>query len=892
MAASIGTIVAKLGLDPSQLLAGVNQARSALSSAARNMGDLEAATASAFRTIQASDIGKGIRQLAEDCAAAAERADDLRDGLNGAFRDTAPGVASFIESLGTAKGVLNDADLAQAAKTLQNFGTYSEENLTKIADAAAATGKPVASLAEAFGRFQKLGDAKSIKALQKAFGASAEDLQNFGAVLDKDGQILADTQPRIDAAREALEKFSQTKFGGALDAVSDDSAKLKGELELLKREVGASTFALKENLDSALLPFVQGLREASPEVKGFVGVTAEIASGAGSAVPQIIAMASQLKILGVTISAAAASTVLLVGILASAAIGLGLYTNQLEKTNKAEEDFLQAQEKAARALRDNKNLLGLSAEQLKAMGKSSKDLIPVFAGLQDQLRASRDVDPNSAKTKSLEKQVRELSKVKNELAKLEEATRKPEAAKTGRVELSVKDQQAADERARKEKKAKDEKDARDKKTAAENARKESLDIALDEIKRKAAAREIDKSQEIAALQEVLARKIATASEERDIQQQIANLTGQIFDKQAADQKARSDQAKQKAKSDAEQIRQVKKAGLDQQIKDVEIALKQLDEEEKRGADVTIKRQAELAKKVAAEKAKIDLQAEADKAKTTSGDVKAQITKQARGDKNTVDKEAAAEADKISKDRKDAELSDRKEELDFNLEIQQKKIDSLKQLAEAGAVSSQQVKSAIEEQLAIQLQLIEAQRQQALAATSDPTKIAQANKRAEIQIAEAKAATRREIEATTGALKAQQEQQRSATSLDLGGNQQSLEEFFKSQQGFLDLTKTQTGQPKDVKSVAEQQQLLQLLQGQAPLSQSLEQARQGLPAPGKDGSFGSPGQAQGQAGPQSIQSTTNYNSVNGTSIDDPALGRKIEEIVQKVVKTDNFKRGNG
>ena len=48
-----------------------------------------------------------------------------------------------------------------------------------------------------------------------------------------------------------------------------------------------------------------------------------------------------------------------------------------------------------------------------------------------------------------------------------------------------------------------------------------------------------------------------------------------------------------------------------------------------------------------------------------------------------------------------------------------------------------------------------------AATSDPTKIAQANKRAEIQIAEAKAATRKEIEATTNALKAQQDQQRSA-----------------------------------------------------------------------------------------------------------------------------------
>ena len=146
MAASIGTIVAKLGLDPSQLLAGVNQAKSALQSAAKGMGDLEAAASSAFRTIQASDLGKGIRQLAADCAEAAERADDLRDGLNGAFRDAAPDVANFVESLGTAKGVLSDDSLAQAAKTLQNFGVFTKENLTILADAAAATGKPVDGL--------------------------------------------------------------------------------------------------------------------------------------------------------------------------------------------------------------------------------------------------------------------------------------------------------------------------------------------------------------------------------------------------------------------------------------------------------------------------------------------------------------------------------------------------------------------------------------------------------------------------------------------------------------------------------------------------------------------------------------------------------------------------
>lgn len=890
MAASIGTIVAKLGLDPSQLLAGVNSAKSALQSAAKGMGDLETATASAFRTIQASDLGKNIRQLASDCAEAAARADDLRDGLNGAFRDTAPDVANYIEALGTAKGVLSDADLAQAAKTLQNFGTYTEENLAKIADAAVATGKPVESLAEAFGKFQKLGDSKSIKALQKAFGASAKDLQDFGAVLDKDDNILADTPARVDAARAALEKFSEVKFGGALDRVSDDSAKLTGELELLKRELGASTFALKEQLDSALLPYVQGLREASPEVKGFVGATIEIASGAGSAIPQLVSMAAQLKILGVTFSAAAAGTAALVAILASAAIGLGIYTNQLEKTNKAEEDFLQSQEKAARALRNNRNLLGLSAEEIKGMGKSTKDLIPVFQGLQDQLRASRDVDPNSAKTKSLEKQVRELSKVKNDLAKLEEATRKPAPQQTGRVELSVKDQQAADEKNRRDKKAKDEKADRDRKTAAENARKESLDIALDEIKRKAAAREIDKAQEIALLQDVLKAKKTTASEQRDIQQQIANLTGQIRDKAAADEQKRSDDSKRKSEKDAETLRGVKKASLDQQVKDADQALKELDAKEREGADVSLARQKELAKKLAAEKGKIDLQAEADRQKTTDGNVKAQITRQAGNDKASLERANNAELDQLSKERKDQEISDRKEELDFALEIQQKKIASLRELTAAGQDSTQQIKSALQQQLEIQLQIIEAQRQQALAATSDPTKIAQANKRAEIQIQEARAATRKEIEATTAAIKAQKEESKSP--LDFGSIK-SLDQFIKDSQGFLDLTKTNPAAAgKDLKGIGDQQQLQQILNQQAPLSQSFADAKAGLPRQQQVG----PGQGQGgqggAQGPQSIQSRTESNVFNGTSITDPALKKMIVDTFDALQKAQNFKNGNG
>ena len=90
-------------------------------------------------------------------------------------------------------------------------------------------------------------------------------------------------------------------------------------------------------------------------------------------------------------------------------------------------------------------------------------------------------------------------------------------------------------------------------------------------------------------------------------------------------------------------------------------------------------------------------------------------------------------------------------------------------------------------------------------------------------------------------------------------------------------------------MAEQQALLRTLD-KSPLSKSATDARASIP-------FNRPGDIAGRAtssataaASQTVSSVNNYNSVNGTSIDDPALSRKIEDIVGRVIKTDRFKAG--
>lgn len=531
--ADLGEIRAKLVAETSDFEAGMARAADATSEFS---GTAEAnidAVNKSLKSINWREAGQSIAQMGgalkgigDDFLQAASAADDLADKLKGAFGDSADQVAQWSQDIGTKFQVFSAEQVGGAATALQKFGQASEENLRRVADVAAGSGQSIESVAEAFGKFEKFGDSKSILGLQKAIGATAAELGNFGAVLDSSGKILADTPARADAAKDAMERFLDDKYAGAMERQSDASSQLAGSLELLKQELGASALEAKENMAPALLDIVERFREMSPEIKGAIGLITEYGGTALQVGGQGLQMAANLSTLGLSMTGiktammavAGAGSSMVTGFLAmggpigilivslgALAVGLAATLAEMEKANKAAEDLLSLEEKRARNLAKHKDLIGKSTAELKAMGATAKDVDELIAGMRDSMEGASEEQKSKTRV-----QIEALRNSRNELPRGDAVS--PAGVKnpgTPRVEESEK-QKAAREKKEASAKAKADK-------AAETARKkrEAADLAAKKAaERKRLQDEAKRNRERTAADKAADRKRSAAEKAR------------------------------------------------------------------------------------------------------------------------------------------------------------------------------------------------------------------------------------------------------------------------------------------------------------------------------------------------------------------------------------------
>lgn len=547
--------------------------------------------AGAFREL--SDLVSGFSEGAQGAAAAA---DDLADGLRGAFGDQADSVAQFVQSMGTAKGVLEDGALAKAAQNLQKQGIYTEQTLKRVADAAVFTGGSVDGLAESYGRFNKFAtDSKSALGLQKAIGASGQDLEKFGAFLDANNKLLVDTPLRLEAARQALIAFGDEKFGGSLDRVSDDSAKLQGELKLLQQDIGTAGHNLREELAPAALVAVQALRELPDGAKAFIGLGADFISTGGKMAASVVEVGANLKLLtgGMNVAGGAtkaltlakqglsgATTLLLsplgLAIVAIGALALGFaaYTQEINNSTKAQEDLLKIEEKRLKAYREGNELIGKSAAELQKLGVTSQKYSLVLQGLQDAADEAGN-QGNKALESRLEKQVQDGRKVLKDLEKAEADKRGGASGTAGQALAPAADEAGAKKPSAgnqapgrkppdendKEKAAREKKEAKDK----EDARKEALDAALAAIDQEDARHALSTAQKLKRYKDLLEANRASLlpEERRNIEGKIAALEGKSLDertKAKEDARKRSYQAELDSITRLAAVRDLDKAG--------------------------------------------------------------------------------------------------------------------------------------------------------------------------------------------------------------------------------------------------------------------------------------------------------------------------------------------
>lgn len=519
-------------------------------------------------------------ELAAELNRAGDAADALADRAAGAFGEAGAELAKLAQQqivLG-----FDDSEALLALQRLSKGGIEPvQENLTRLENISAVTGQGISALAAKFSELDRNTDPKSVKALMKELGATADAMEELGAKVEA-GQVLTDTAERADAARRALLAFADTgSFKGAAERAADDTQRLSGEFELLKREIGAGSIELQDKFSPALRQVVGVLQSASPELKGFIGaateVTARVASiglGALGAAAQLAILASNAQAVALAQSALASATVAAEGALAifastlgiallvvgSAAIGLGALTLAIQQQRESMELLIKVEEERARTLSANKDLVGKNADELARMGKTSKDVAGILGGLNDQAEAARAAG-NLELEARLKAQIEQAQRAKTELATQESAKKstppddvsKKEQAKLDKADAAEKKRLAAEE---KRQKAADDK-------AAEAERKRVLADELAQIKQAANQKQITKAQEIEQLRSVMSALKLSVSERRNIELEISRLQGSIDAERTAEQKKeeakRTSEAKKAA---ADRVKEQKKAEAD------------------------------------------------------------------------------------------------------------------------------------------------------------------------------------------------------------------------------------------------------------------------------------------------------------------------------------------
>ena len=346
---------------------------------------------------------------------------------------------------------LNANTVADTVQRMSQFGTVTKESLETVINLAAGTHLGLETVGRNFEQISEGGEGASRAILQMARAAniSVEALRQAGAEVS-DGKLLTDTPEQAEKARKALESLAQTKYPDAAAKMVSSSMKLAGELEELKANIGGAAASLEASAKGGFASLVHAINEdLAPSVKAAIGIFAEfggigLSVGASllgtaaqvgqvvSAIPAAMALfaaaktvttvattaetvateaetvahlqniaavegeaVAQVQLAGAKVAVAAASAVsatalaLLLAPVAVAAVGIALLTHQLNENAKAQNELTDIEAAGTKALRDHREMIGLTTDELRAHSATAKDVTELILGYREALERAR-----------------------------------------------------------------------------------------------------------------------------------------------------------------------------------------------------------------------------------------------------------------------------------------------------------------------------------------------------------------------------------------------------------------------------------------------------------------------------------------------------------------------
>lgn len=174
------------------------------------------------------------------------------------------------------------AGIVDATVQLEVYGAKSKEVLPLVGNLAAGMGKSIQETALAVGKAWS-GSLEGFESMRNTFGITIAKLKEYGATVDKQGQLQVKTNADLEKAREALRKIIELNFGNAMErqmnTLTGSWSNFKDTITKLSTEVGQSLVPSIMSITKGVTGVIDGVNKMDPVVKKALAWSGVITAG-------------------------------------------------------------------------------------------------------------------------------------------------------------------------------------------------------------------------------------------------------------------------------------------------------------------------------------------------------------------------------------------------------------------------------------------------------------------------------------------------------------------------------------------------------------------------------------------------------------------------------------
>jgi len=237
----------------------------------------------------------GLALVGKEAVANAMQMEVYQAKLETVLKSTAAAAETLREAIKFAASTPFDVKgIVDATVQLSVYGAKAKEVLPLVGNLAAGMGKSIEETSLALGKAWS-GSLEGFESMRNTFGITISKLKEYGAVVDKQGQLQVKTNADLERARQALKAIIETNFSGAMErqmnTLTGAWSNFKDAITNISTSIGQSLVPSLITLTKGAAGMVDSVNKLDPTVKKILAWSGLITTAAIAGVGTLGAVA-------------------------------------------------------------------------------------------------------------------------------------------------------------------------------------------------------------------------------------------------------------------------------------------------------------------------------------------------------------------------------------------------------------------------------------------------------------------------------------------------------------------------------------------------------------------------------------------------------------------------